>query len=148
MSLLQPPTPAARLTPAQRTYLEQRLIDERRRICRTLSQLFGADAGDTDVTRYSDHMAEESAEAERLHLDAAFATRDTATLHEIDAALRRLYRQPDRFGLDEVTGEPIPFARLDVLPWARRGTRTSAAAGAAEHCSDRQRRARLRADAA
>ena len=39
--------------------------------------------------------------------------------YEIDGALERLYRDPKRFGVCERTGEPIPFARLDLIPWAR-----------------------------
>ncbi|MGZ8467781.1 MAG: TraR/DksA family transcriptional regulator [Gemmatirosa sp.] len=144
MKTLTHATDAAPLTPAERAYLEQRLIDERRRIRRTLASLFGAEDGAPVVTRYSDHMAEEGAESTRQQLDAAFATRDTATLYEIDAALRRLYQHPSRFGLDEVTGEPIPFARLDVLPWARR----RAAASTADSGRASTRTARRRADAA
>jgi RNA polymerase-binding transcription factor DksA len=40
-------------------------------------------------------------------------------LAEIDAALERLYRKPERYGHDERTGEEIPFERLDPIPWAR-----------------------------
>jgi DnaK suppressor protein len=47
------------------------------------------------------------------------AQRASRELEEIDAALQRLYEHPDRFGLSETTGEPIPFERLDVIPWAR-----------------------------
>jgi RNA polymerase-binding transcription factor DksA len=144
MTTVSHPSDAAHLTPAQRAHLEQRLIDERRRIRRTLASLFGAEDSAPVVTRYSDHMAEEGAESTRQQLAAAFATRDTATLHEIDAALRRLYQQPGRFGLDEVTGEPIPFARLDVLPWARR----RAAVSTPDTGGDPTRAARRRADAA
>ena len=47
------------------------------------------------------------------------AERATAELTEIDAALDRLYNNPDAYGRDERTGQPIPFARLDIIPWAR-----------------------------
>jgi len=40
-------------------------------------------------------------------------------LEEIDAALERLYRTPERFGICEETGRPIPFERLEIIPWAR-----------------------------
>ena len=60
------------------------------------------------------------AEAATEALEALLASRETFTLGEIDDALRRLYRHPERFGRDEVTGEPIAFARLDLIPWARR----------------------------
>jgi len=37
----------------------------------------------------------------------------------IDAALERLYQAPEKFGRCEDTGKDIPFARLDLIPWAR-----------------------------
>jgi RNA polymerase-binding transcription factor DksA len=52
-------------------------------------------------------------------LQAANATRISRELAEIDAALDRLHRSPDRFGVCEHTGEAIPFERLDVIPRAR-----------------------------
>ena len=50
-----------------------------------------------------------------------FASRDTQTLTEINAALHRFYRTPTKFGTDERTGAPIPFERLDIIPWTRNG---------------------------
>jgi RNA polymerase-binding transcription factor len=47
-------------------------------------------------------------------------SRLSGELVEIDEALRRLYRQPEGYGRDERTGDDIPFARLDIIPWARR----------------------------
>ena len=45
------------------------------------------------------------------------ADQHLATLREIDAALIRLSN--GRFGVSETTGEPIPYERLKVIPWAR-----------------------------
>lgn len=42
------------------------------------------------------------------------------TLSEIDAAFRRL--EMGRYGVSEKTGEPIPFGRLKLVPWARART--------------------------
>ena len=44
---------------------------------------------------------------------------DTATemISELNAALKRL--EEGTYGMDEVTGEPIPFERLQLLPEAR-----------------------------
>lgn len=121
MSSVERLTSPSHLSPAERAHLELRLIEERTRLRRTLARLF-ADGGSSAEGRFPDHMAEQGSETMLQQLQATFASRDTETLQEIDAALRRLYRAPERFGLDEVTGEPIPFARLDVLPWARRQT--------------------------
>jgi DnaK suppressor protein len=52
-------------------------------------------------------------------LAASNVTRESRELADIDAALERLHRTPERFGLCEETGREIPFERLDVIPWAR-----------------------------
>jgi len=55
----------------------------------------------------------------REELDASNAARMSRRLAEIDAALERRPRDPERFGICEDTGDAIPFARLDIIPWAR-----------------------------
>ena len=52
-------------------------------------------------------------------LDASIATRRSAEIAEIDAALERIKTAPETFGLDENSGEHIPYARLQIIPWAR-----------------------------
>ncbi|HEU4879101.1 MAG TPA: TraR/DksA family transcriptional regulator [Gemmatimonadaceae bacterium] len=65
------------------------------------------------------HMADVGTDAMQAELDASNATRISQELAEIDEALTRLYETPEKFGLSEATGEPIPFERLDAIPWAR-----------------------------
>lgn len=40
-------------------------------------------------------------------------------LQKVEAALQRLDRDPDEFGLCEGCGEEIPRRRLELMPWAR-----------------------------
>ena len=47
----------------------------------------------------------------------------TDMLREIDAALARL--DDGTYGIDEVTGEPIPIERLRALPWASMTVQTA-----------------------
>ena len=42
-----------------------------------------------------------------------------AMLSGQDVTLRALDETPDRYGLDERTGEPIPLDLLERVPWAR-----------------------------
>ena len=42
-------------------------------------------------------------------------------LAEIDASLDRLATSPETLGQDDETGEPIPFERLAIIPYARVG---------------------------
>ena len=55
----------------------------------------------------------------QAELDASNATRVSRELAEIDAAIERLHSTPHKYGVCEDTGEDIPYARLDLIPWAR-----------------------------
>ena len=114
------------MTEEQRRHLEQRLIEERDRIQRSLERntaATGADEDDSDLSHYPYHLADQGSDTNQQELSASLATRETQELEEINEALRRLYEEPDRFGRDEETGEAIPFERLDMIPWARRARR-------------------------
>jgi DnaK suppressor protein len=50
-------------------------------------------------------------------LRGILSTTDRQRLNDIDDALARLDR--GRYGVDEVTSEPIGFDRLSAAPWAR-----------------------------
>ena len=113
------------LTESQRRTLEQRLREERDRALESIRRYSteegaasGRDrTGDLSAVRF--HMADEGTDTFDAELNASMASRDTANLNEIDDALRRLIEHPEDFGKDEVTGEDIPFERLDIIPWAR-----------------------------
>lgn len=112
------------LTDAQREHLERRLLEERQRVLADLGR-YSEQSEDTERERSGDltlaplHAADLGTDAMRVELDAANAARESRELAEIDAALARLYRAPESFGVCEDTGKDIPFARLDVIPWAR-----------------------------
>lgn len=60
----------------------------------------------------------DSASLNEMRLRAATLIRQHSnTIAEIDAALARL--RDGRFGISEVSGEPIRYERLRVVPWAR-----------------------------
>ena len=113
--------PPKSLTDEQRLHLHRRLLEERDSIRRRLAR-YGPNAGDdaSPSNRVPLHMADVGSDTMQEALDAAFASRDSHTLAEIDDALRRYYRNPSGFGVDERTGAPIAFERLDIIPWARR----------------------------
>ena len=113
------------LTTAQREHLERRLREERERVLRDLDrQLADISDGDEqdragDLTKVPFHLADIGTDAIDTEVTTSNAARQSRELAEIDAALERLYRTPERFGICEDTGEPIPFERLDIIPWAR-----------------------------
>ena len=111
------------LTKEQLAHLETRLLEERQKALRGLG--FFSDAqrdrasGDSDLTGYTDHMADQGTEAMEREKAAVFATKEGRYLYRIEDALRRLYTDPDNFGRCHATGKPISFERLDALPHAR-----------------------------
>lgn len=113
------------LTPEQRRQLEQRLHEERERVVRALKRTIGELSDESDRERSGDvtampfHIADQGTDTMEMELDASNAARMSRQLREIDAALERLYNDPERFGICEDTGRDIPFERLDVIPWAR-----------------------------
>jgi len=121
------------LTDTQRTHLEQRLREERERALRSLNRSVEISADESEEDRSGDlskmptHQADLGTDTMQEELDASNATRISRELAEIDAALERLYRDPEHFGISEQTGKPIPFGRLEIIPWAR--TESDATAG-------------------
>ncbi|HUL04346.1 MAG TPA: TraR/DksA C4-type zinc finger protein [Gemmatimonadales bacterium] len=110
------------LTQARRRHLEHRLLEERERVTRALARYTRASVREEsgDISASHVHMADTGTDTADQELEAANAARQTSLLAEIDAALARLYRSAQDYGRCERDGEPIPFERLDLLPWARR----------------------------
>jgi RNA polymerase-binding transcription factor DksA len=113
------------LTDQQRGHLEQRLRDERARTLELLNEVVADHAGSSEQDRTGNlstmpfHQADLASDTEREELDVSNATRASRELAEIDAALERLYKTPERYGICEESGSDIPFERLDIIPWAR-----------------------------
>jgi DnaK suppressor protein len=114
----------AALTEEQRRHLERRLQEERERaqsILRRYDRATSQEESDGDLSNYPFHPADQGTDSYDQEMSAQLAQRASRELEEIDAALQRLYEHPERFGLSETTGKPIPFERLDIIPWARTG---------------------------
>ena len=113
------------LTKAQRGHLERRLQDERERALRLLNRSVDESVEETgeeragDVSAMPTHPADLGTDTMQQELEAANATRISQELMEIDAALERLLKTPEKFGICEETGAEIPYERLDIIPWAR-----------------------------
>jgi RNA polymerase-binding transcription factor DksA len=112
------------LTKKQLAHIEKRLLDERSRALRSLGlfdQMAKADreSGDSDLSAYTDHMADQGTEAMEREKAALFATKEGRYLYRLEEALRRLYNSPETFGSCHTCGEPVGFERLDALPHAR-----------------------------
>jgi DnaK suppressor protein len=112
------------LSQEQRHRIEERLREERVRVLSVLRR-FDEDsatsltAASGDLSDYPFHPADHGTDSYDQEMDTVQAERASRELDEIDDALRRLYEAPDRFGICESTGDPIPLERLEIIPWAR-----------------------------
>jgi DnaK suppressor protein len=88
---------------------------------RELADMF--DTLNRQITSKDDCSVADAAEAASLQESRAraksLADHNRETIAEIDVALERI--TSGRYGVSEITGEPIPYARLLLIPWARTG---------------------------
>ena len=113
------------LTQKQLQHIETRLHEERTRLLGQLREFTDEESSEDsqslagDLTKFPMHSADLGTDVANEELEASIATRRSAEIAEIDAALDRIVNAPDTFGTDENSGEKIPFERLDIIPWAR-----------------------------
>ena len=111
------------MTEQQRQHLEERLLQERARVNRALERLDEAatisTASDGELTLYPLHLADQGTDTIEQEKSLMLLSQEGRRLGEIDEALRRLYKEPERYGTCDVCGSGIAFERLDVVPWAR-----------------------------
>ena len=110
------------VTHEQRDHLRRRLAEERERVVRAVAR-FGeraveAERRASEVSGAPFHTTHDT-DTYNQALDALEISRLSRELAQIEDALKQLQEAPDRYGLDERTGEPIPFDQLDKIPWAR-----------------------------
>ena len=108
-----------------RKRFERRLLDERARITAVLDRMNTTARSederdqDGDLSLMPTHQADLGSDEQQRELETSVNQNEADTLAEINAALERLYKTPEQFGVDQRTGKPIPHARLEVVPWAR-----------------------------
>src|SRR5580658_813075 len=103
----------ARLTPAQLSTLRERLQVERARL------RGGADETLAPVREPRERSADEMDEAEESlaeHEALGLAAHDRARLVLVERALEKI--EAKTYGVSELSGEPIGYARLEAVPWA------------------------------
>lgn len=108
----------------QRVHLESRLLQERARALKALANFdeiakIAQRAGDGDLTIYPLHLADEGTDTMEQEKEFLLASKEGRRVYWIDDALRRAYRDPERFGKCLDCGQEIAFERLDIIPWTR-----------------------------
>ena len=112
------------LTKTELKPIAERLVDERARALRALGLFdrmakLDRESMDSDLSAYTDHMADQGTEAMEREKAALFATKEGRYIYRLEEALRRLYNSPKTFGLCHTCGTEVGFERLDALPHAR-----------------------------
>lgn len=100
--------------------LEKALLEEKQRVLRQSSftqQVMDTPAAAGDLSSHRTHVADQGTENYQRELASQLKSIESNALREIDAALDRIAR--GTYGICERCGEPIPLARLEVIPYAR-----------------------------
>lgn len=91
------------------------LIELRERLT---SQMSGrAKESAEEMDSYSLHMADAGTDNFDRDFALSLLSADQDAIYEIDAAIKRIQR--GTYGVCEITGNPIPKARLEAIPWTR-----------------------------
>jgi len=93
------------------------LARERERVERALADLAEHEGSD-ELADYDQHPADTATEMFDEELQETLAVRLREELAAIERAEQRL--RDGSYGLSVESGEPIPDARLEIIPWAER----------------------------
>ena len=107
------------LTERQLQVLRQRLEAERDRLKGKIASASTArtEQGMLDpLLNDPEDFAEMAQDITLEETEAALSANDIQLLGKVEHALQRVYS--GHYGYSEVTGQPIPFERLEALPWA------------------------------
>lgn len=105
----------ARPTDPEWERYRQILLDLREQLVRQMNGLAKESA--EQLPGYSMHMADSGTDNFDRDFALSLLSSDQDAIYEIDEALKRIER--GSYGVCELTGKPIPKARLDAIPWAR-----------------------------
>ena len=93
----------------------QHLIELRDQLLKQMSGLAKESA--QELAGYSLHMADSGTDNFDRDFALSLLSSDQDAIYEIEEALKRI--EKDTYGICELTGKPIPKARLEAIPWTR-----------------------------
>src|SRR6516162_7074334 len=109
------PSRSQKLSPERLMRQRQRLLRMREDLLKEIRQLTSEACEETPS--YSMHPADAATDSFDRDLVLGLASFEQEGLYEIDAALRRI--DDGTYGVCELTGRPIPWKRLEAVPWTR-----------------------------
>lgn len=94
---------------------KKRLLDLRNQLANQMSGL--TKQFNEELASHSMHIADSGTDNFDRDFALSLLSSDQDSIYEIDEALKRM--EKNTYGVCELTGKPIPKARLDAIPWAR-----------------------------
>ena len=91
------------------------LLELRDQLLRQMSGLAKESA--QEMAGYSLHMADSGTDNFDRDFALSLLSSDQDAIYEIEEALKRI--EKNTYGICELTGKPIPKARLEAIPWTR-----------------------------
>ena len=104
----------AKVKPEWAEYYEN-LLALREQLVKQMSGLAKESA--QEMAGYSLHMADSGTDNFDRDFALSLLSADQDAIYEIEEALKRIER--NTYGVCELTGKPIPKARLEAIPWTR-----------------------------
>jgi RNA polymerase-binding transcription factor DksA len=93
----------------------QHLLELRDQLLKQMSGLAKESA--QEMAGYSLHMADSGTDNFDRDFALSLLSSDQDAIYEIEEALKRI--EKNTYGICELTGKPIPKARLEAIPWTR-----------------------------
>jgi RNA polymerase-binding transcription factor DksA len=93
----------------------QHLLELREQLVKQMNGL--AEESAQEMAGYSLHMADSGTDNFDRDFALSLLSSDQDAVYEIEEALKRIERKT--YGICELTGKPIPKARLEAIPWTR-----------------------------
>jgi DnaK suppressor protein len=94
---------------------QKHLLELRERLLNQMSGLAKESA--EELAGYSLHMADSGTDNFDRDFALSLLSSDQDAIYEIEEALKRI--EKNTYGICELTGKPIPKARLEAIPWTR-----------------------------
>jgi len=105
---------AARIKPEWQAFYNN-LLELREQLLRQMNGLAKESA--QEMAGYSLHMADSGTDNFDRDFALSLLSSDQDAIYEIEEALKRI--EKNTYGICELTGKPIPKARLEAIPWTR-----------------------------
>lgn len=104
------------LTPAEIQRFKERLLELKRQLNRVVRGV-AEDVKNTDeVKGYSQHQADEGTDDFNRNVSLELTSKEFETLRYINRALEKI--DENTYGVCDLTGDEIPLARLEAIPYA------------------------------